>query len=80
MEGGIEDELFWCEGLGFGEELCIVEGVEGWEVVFKSAEDGWWAVPGCVPNEEGLGINGRELMDSVRVLLADAGNSVLDGS
>ena len=35
LERGVEDQLFWCQGSGLVEELCVVESVEGWELVLK---------------------------------------------
>ena len=60
LEGGVKDELFWCQGSGLVEELCVVEGVESWQVVLEGTDDGR-RVAGSSPSGEGFGVDGGRM-------------------
>jgi hypothetical protein len=45
----------------------------------ESPNDGWW-VAGCAPRGEGFGVNGRKLVDLIRVPKRNAADGVANGA
>jgi hypothetical protein len=69
-----KDKLFGGEGARFFEKVSVVEGKEGREVVFESAD------AGSIPSGECFGIDWRELVYFVRMTVGDAGDCVSNGA